>query len=136
MPAECLASLSLDAFNVVADGSQVGVSASATILEKRQDTAYVWSITVIDRATDKVVRDFLYKNQVFSLRAPATVSSTLSKSFELKPGSYLVEVRLFHIPRDFKLDKLMNKEIAASQVAVAAGHEIRIGNQAKLGKAR
>lgn len=111
--------------DVEAKDGGIAISAKVTLQDKRPNWSYVWTLSVRD-ASDNEVVGVNYDKQVFSMpsREPETV--TFNETVPVKPGSYTVELKLWHARPDADLTSMRAVRDLRLHPDIAVGDSRRI----------
>lgn len=83
-----------DGMSVVPTRDGIAVSAAVTLFDRASKNSYAWTISIRD-ANGKEVRGLNYDRQVFRLASPEPKTFTFNDSFQVAPGSYTVQLKLW-----------------------------------------
>jgi hypothetical protein len=96
--------------SVNAIGHKVSVDAGVQIWDVTGARRYVWLLRVypdgVEKTPGTLLQEHHYLDQVFTPPVDETVSPTFHESLELPTGSYRVEVIVYSVPPDFRLDQI------------------------------
>lgn len=111
---------------VTTDLGRVTVNANVTIEEWRKGTSYMWSILIKDNETKKLVSCTNYNDQTFSVIPGVVHKPTFKDVFNLPPGTYNVELRLYEATPGVDLSVLRHSAVFNPQVLLANNKDVEI----------
>jgi len=122
-PAQLIATGRMQEVDILAEGTDVKVQATARVHETRPLISYYWKVRVRDKATRDIVLERFYDEKPFK---PDAVESepSFAETLQLPPGEYKVVVFLFHFPDGFDMGILDDPEVARPYIMTSGGGDV------------
>lgn len=112
---------------VTTEGRLVTIAARAYIMDKRQNSEYMWGLRVHKgRRLGNVVSERPYSHQKFRKLAELEATPTFTEQIQLPPGTYQLQVILYDLPVGFDLSRLKDRKVAQNYEAATKERQVVI----------
>jgi hypothetical protein len=111
---------------VTANGGNVAVDAGVTIEDSRNNKSYMWSVIIHGETIGNIVSTVNYDHQIFSVPLREVTKLTFHDVFQLRPGTYHVELRLYEATPNMDPSILNQSHSLIPEILLSNSQEITV----------
>ena len=111
----------LETFQVTADGPQVKIFSSVSLMNKHRAGVYMWRLRAYQDGLEVAQLDTFYKDQIFEVPPSGLMNPTFTETIQLPQGKHRVQLTLHHMEKGYDLNQMIDEH--PYRTAIMSAHK-------------